>query len=235
MRVFTFQDKRFVDEWFTVWDCYSDSTNIDYETIAHFCDWEYTLGASKKPIYNGKDFIYTFFNKSYQEPNNRIEFLNSTCINVYDTVRTFTSNHMNRAISLVELEVPDSVGIFGYLGKFFEDQAVLSRQEAFNSDRTCEYVLPFIKKDWVIEIYDVKLIVFNGIKVSSSDGMKLVPRFITNNNDKLSNKELMIVTSIKDSARDYSFNGNDYDDTEYNKAIKLLSPLLNKGVYNYEK
>lgn len=186
MRVYSIQDFGFVIKWL---ECFHKGIcTVDNNVLGTNEDTLDLL--NKKDIYGGKDFIYTFYNSIWQ--SNPKEFLRKNN-DLYGLIDSFTGNAYMNNLCLIELEVPDNVGILGVIGRDYSCEQIVCKEVADKTNNNYEYVIPYVKKEWVLEIYNLSSIIIEDTFISYKHGFHLVPMELTHRKDKLLDRPLSVV------------------------------------------
>ena len=181
MRVFTFQDRNFVD---CLLNLLQTNELINYNVLNEY-DFVFDDALlNKKEVYNNKDFLYTFYNNAWQNGKSH-EFFVENC-DLYYLIHNYTGIYSMRNASLIELDVDPEEGLFGVLGINYAVQKLLNYEDILKADNEYdfEFVLPCIKKKWIVEIYDLLNETFNNEMLNPKTGFLVKPRYYTNRKDK---------------------------------------------------
>lgn len=214
MRVFTFQSRVFTEALLSSLNTYG---YVDSVTVKDFIDTEVDL--SKRDIYNGADFIFTFYNRGFQQPYKPINFLLLTAFDLHFVIKGFTACDLTKSISIIELEIPEEEGIFGKLGMSYDAQGSATREEADTLDEGSrsfhpvpskvpdwklyhdyEFVIPKIKSEWLVDVYDLNLCHYKGIKVNHKTGFSIVSRNLTSM-EKMLTEEYSQIGDINETVK----------------------------------
>lgn len=249
MKLISFQSKEFADNMLTLFN--SGYSYIDYNTIEsnsfnYFHD-------RIKDVYGYEDFIYCFVVFRTSEIELR------TCLyrNIFKDFTIFVKYYkLNNSINstLIELDVPEDIGIFGKIQgneilseDFVTSQYAMSFKE-YTSLVNCslyEKVLPEVRKDWLVDIYDISY-----HKNLPKPVMRLIydiiPRNITNTKNKLFSGDTLIIPNASDLATSYytyltgkyvSIFGvdEDYDRFLKSEDYKIIENLIAESNNNFKK
>lgn len=172
MRCYTFQNIKIVTWWMELFKSGVDivtPSNIDNDNF-HF------VQSRTKDCYDGNDFIYTFYRYAYDVLNYPKAWLKDNYYLTSVLKWCFPGFSYDNMI-MVDLDVPGDIGIFGEIDSF----STVSEHYVQSVNKTFEYVLPYLDKDWIIEYYSFKKIP----EVTVNNGIEIVPANYTNRGDRL--------------------------------------------------
>lgn len=154
MKCYTLQTKIFIEHLLSLFDAGYEEISCDNIDTDDFVFYQ----NRSKDIYDGEDFIYTFYNKSFDSDNGNI-FMANDYEKINHTMRYYWAtfdevNNFNR-LGLLELDIPDNANvIFGEI----DGNKIITKDLINLSSESYELILSSIKKEWIVEYYTYKSI-----------------------------------------------------------------------------